>query len=210
MSSAASAAREEGNGVLYKPLLTHSLVVLRKEDPTSAFPYEIWDKRRVQMPNAAPAFLVEVKRAMFTDRKTDITFNNGMLLDIKVDKKSSINAFVDIPIRAVQVIIEIPTKALVISVNDAKNQAALIKTNQELISTIREMDAAVKGQDAKLAALTPEQLAALAAAGGVSGVDLPRAASNDARSLDDCLQNAVLIDPAQAEEICKSMLGQAF
>lgn len=195
------------NGILYKPLLTHTLIVMRKRDPESSLPWKIHSAQRVKMPNAAPPFMLEVKRAIFTDRKTDIKFKNGMLQEVFVDKKSEWEAFVRIPVRAIQVLVEIPVRALTLAQTQAENQQALVNVNQQMIETLEGFEEQQTTQSDLLAGLSPADQLNIANRGGVPGLRNSTGRSTSELSFEACLQNAVLQNPATAEDRCNEVLA---
>jgi hypothetical protein len=183
-------------GIFYKPLLPHTLVILKKDDPTSGQPWRVWKRKVIELPNRAPPFMIEVRRGLFTDRKTDIVFNDGILQSGSVEKKSEMNAVADILIKIAQVAVQIPAKALIISTNEAENRKELIATNQALIQTLNSLRAAQDDYAERIAGLTPEQKALLEAGG--------RSASNASR-FETCIQIAAVSTREEAELICRGL-----
>jgi len=128
----------QARGILYRPELTHTLVVLRKPDPKSRF--SAWQpvaSDRIVMPNAAPAFLLQVERAIFVKMETDVVFTNGMIKNISINKPSELLVASDIALYAAQVVVNIPKVAVQIFNNRAENTIELMKTNATLIETLR-------------------------------------------------------------------------
>lgn len=187
-------------GIFYKPVLSHTLVILKKDDPTSNQPWRVWKRKVIELPNRAPPFMIEVRRGLFTDRKTDIAFQSGMLQSVTVDKKSELNAVADVLVRIAQVAVQIPAKALIISTNEAKNREALIKTNQTLIQTLNALKTAQDDYAARVAGLTQEQREALDGAGRSSGFS--------ARSFEICIQSVALASLEEAERVCRDLQEQ--
>lgn len=171
-------------GVFYKPVLPHTLVILKKDDPTGSLPWRVWKKKVIELPNRAPPFMLEVRRGLFTDRKTDITFQSGMLQSVKIDKKSELDAVADISVRIAQVAVQIPAKALIISTNEAQNRKALIETNQALIQTLNALNAEKRKYAQRTAGLPTDE----------SG-----------RSYDACVQRAALSSLEGAERVCDDL-----
>jgi hypothetical protein len=171
-------------GIFYKPVLPHTLVILKKDDPGSALPWRVWKRKVIELPNRAPPFMLEVRRGLFTDRKTDITFQAGMLQSVKIDKKSELNAVADITVRIAQVVVQIPAKALIISTSEAQNRKALIETNQALIQTLNALNAEKRKYAQRTAGLPPDE----------SG-----------RSYDACVQRAALSSLEEAERACSDL-----
>ena len=62
----------------------------------------------LEMPNAAPVFSVDVRRALFAHRETSLTFDHGILSDVTITKGSELDAVAVIPLRVAQFIVSIP------------------------------------------------------------------------------------------------------
>jgi hypothetical protein len=184
-------------GILYKPLVPHTLVILKRDDPTSGQPWRLWKQIVVEMPNRSPVFLLEVKRGLFTERTTEITFNNGLLDTVKIDKKSELNAASDLVVKLVQIAVQIPAKALIISTSDATNRAKLIETNQALIKLYQDFRKDREAQLNKFNSLTPEQQQQ-----AIEGGADPRSTVLSDVSKEACLQNAVASSMEEAETLC--------
>ncbi len=130
---------DQSRGVLYRPQLSHSMVILRQDAP--GVPGARWHRsgsKRIHLPNAAPTFLLEVKRAIFVTAETDISFVNGMIESVMVKKPSELEAISNFTVEALQIVYNIPARALEIFQNRAENTEALILANQELILTLEE------------------------------------------------------------------------
>jgi alpha-beta hydrolase superfamily lysophospholipase len=156
---------------------------------------------RVELPNAAPAFLIRVSRSLFVERKTMLTFKDGVLTDVSIDKPSSVAAFVNLPLQAVQVLVQIPVKALTIRTNEYANRKALIQVQAQLIQTLidyqKQQEAATEPAT-KMPKAGKEPSPAEAAASS---------ASSEA-AFDSCKQNAALtheVSPAEAAVLCKGL-----
>lgn len=143
-SSASYTAGDGRLGILYKPALSHTLVIYKRDDPSSGKPWRIWKRQIIELPNRAPIFMLQVSRGFFTSRKTEISFNQGMLTSIQIDKKSELKAVSDAFVNIVGIVIQIPAKALILETNTAKNQEALIKANQTLLQAYADLEAEQK------------------------------------------------------------------
>jgi hypothetical protein len=155
----------QSNGILYRPNLTHTLVVVKREDPDSDEPWVLDTKQRIEMPNVAPIFSVQVERAIFSERKTDIDFDNGVLMDVRIEKPSELSSFMNIPLAAAQVIVGIPTQILKIRINTAENRQAVINANAQLLAAINAQEKEGKPDPSAGLALTAAN-STVAAAGG--------------------------------------------
>lgn len=131
-----------GRGILYRPPVAYTLVIMKRDDPTSRdfkrFPWYLQKSLDLQLPNGAPIFLLEIKRSMFVERVSDIRFENGVPYDITVAKKSELNAVSDVVVRAVQVVVQVPLRALTIRLNAAQNEQKLIAANSQLLKAIND------------------------------------------------------------------------
>jgi hypothetical protein len=126
-------------GILYRPELTHRLVVIRNPDRGSRFSeWRPVASDRIVVPNAAPAFILEVKRAVFVKAETDVQFTSGLIKNISVKKPSELLAASNLAIAAAQIVTNIPAQALKIFNNRANNTIDLINTNAQLVALLRD------------------------------------------------------------------------
>ena len=124
-------------GVLYRPNITRTLTVLRKAAPYGRDPWVLLMSKKVEVPNWAPVFAVEVDRSLFVDRITDLEFDNGVLTNVSVKKPSEAAAFVEIPLAVVSAVVALPGTIVKLKINDANNTERLIKAQTELITVRR-------------------------------------------------------------------------
>jgi hypothetical protein len=125
-----------GKGVLYRPAMPMKLVILRKKDPDGPGPWTLFQVRRVEMPNISPVLAIGVKRAMFTERQTTLSFNKGILTDVAVNKKSELAGFVQIPLAVAQAVVSVPGQILTVRLTDTNNQTALLGAQAQLIQAV--------------------------------------------------------------------------
>ncbi len=187
----------QSRGILYRPDLSHSLVVLRQKDPGSRqSPWMPAASERVNMPNAAPAFVLEVKRATFVTAKTDVVFTNGMIKSISVDKPSELLAVSHLAVAVAQTIVQIPQRTFDIFSNRAQNTEALIRANAELIDALRQY-----GTDVDAAAAVRQDLIVPRSSVLRADTRVPNTIANTASArLFECLRNPAVQrhkDPAQ-------------
>ena len=121
------------DGVLYRPNLTHDLVILRRRDPTGPGPWKLHKIKPVRMPNAAPIFVAQIDRGTFVTRETELVFDDGVLVDAAIDKTSEVNAAVDLTIAVFETAFAIPVQILSIRANEASNRQQLIAANASLL-----------------------------------------------------------------------------
>ncbi|WJI42195.1 hypothetical protein NL532_15940 [Mesorhizobium sp. C120A] len=192
-------------GVLYKPLLTHKLVTMKRNRDPVGPAWQLFGSQRVTMANAAPAMMLEIKRSAFVTRSMKIKFEDGSLQSVSVSKPSEANALADFVLRTAQVVISIPVRALVIGKTDAENKTMLIAAQAELLATLRAYNAEVEKQ---------------AGGNNSDGNASPqrsssRFASPDADtgygsvSYDACMRNSVLMHPTNPESFCAGLEASA-
>ncbi len=139
---ATTPARPEAmtTGILYRPNITHKLVVRRKSDPTGREPWSLYITKHMEMPNVSPIFAIGVHRAIFTNRETSLTFANGVLTNVRIDKGSELEAFSRIPLEIAQVIVKLPTEIIQLRIDDTRGQAELASAQTTLITTLAELN----------------------------------------------------------------------
>lgn len=135
---------EMSRGILYKPNQTHQMVIFRRRDPQSRTPWQIFQTKRVEMPNISPIFSVGVERSAFVFRKTTLLFDKGVLKDITIEKPSEALSFVEIPLRVVQAVTQIPAEIIKVRVAAINNEKEIAVAQAGLIQTQRATAEAVE------------------------------------------------------------------
>jgi hypothetical protein len=131
-------------GILYRPKTSHKIVILQKPDPGAAGSrWDLYQTKLFELPNATPVLSVGVERAMFAKRVTQLTFSDGTLTDVVLDKGSEAVGFVQIPLIAAQAIVDIPGQMLKLRLTDTLGQAALVQAQSNLLQAISEYNAAI-------------------------------------------------------------------
>jgi hypothetical protein len=122
-------------------------MVRYRPDPQHITPWVLDQAHVLEMPNAAPTFSVDVRRAFFADRQTVLSFDDGVLSDATITKSSELDALADIPLQAAQFIVSIPTQVLQLRINRTSNANEVIKANQQLLETYRQLTEKQEEQD---------------------------------------------------------------
>jgi hypothetical protein len=131
-------------GVLYRPKSTYNIVILTKTDgKSSGLPWQLYQTKRVEMPNASPILSIGINRALFTKRITTVHFSDGSLTDVAVDKDSEAVGFVQIPLVAVQAIVDVPGQIIKVRLADTQSHQALVEAQGNLLNAIASYQAAV-------------------------------------------------------------------
>jgi hypothetical protein len=131
---------EARRGVLYRPNLSHTVVVMRKLDPGGPGGWQPWQRQRVDMPNASPIFSVGVDRTYFTDRTTKLTFDFGVLKDVQIVKGSELNSIAELPLKIAQAVVSVPAQIVMVRINLTNNEEALIAAQGKLLETYRDFE----------------------------------------------------------------------
>lgn len=143
------------SGVLYRPNMTHKIVILYKKDPNGPGPWTLYQTKRLDMPNVSPVLSIGVERAMFTERQTTLNFNEGILTDVAVNKMSELVGFVSIPLTVAQAIVSIPQQIVTLRITDVNNQAALLNAQNSLLQAVAASQSAMASNPLS-AASTPQ------------------------------------------------------
>lgn len=123
-------------GILYRPNVPHKIVIMRKADPGGSGKWMLYQTKRVDVPNVSPVLSIGVERAMFTTRKTTLTFNKGVLTDVTIDKGSELVGFVSIPLAVAKAMVDVPGQIVKLRITDTNNQIALLDAQSKLIQSI--------------------------------------------------------------------------
>jgi len=133
LSSERYAELQSYPGIFYRANFTQKIVVMRRRDPSARVAWKLHMTKLFEMPNRSPIFTVSVDRSLFVNRDTNITFANGVLTDVTIKKPSEAAAFVDLPLRLAQAIIEIPGQIIRVRVQAVNNTQAVIDAQNQLI-----------------------------------------------------------------------------
>jgi hypothetical protein len=147
-------------GILYRPMATHRIVILHQKSGV----WELYQSKRVEMPNASPVLSIGVQRAMFTKRQTTLAFSNGTLTDVAVDKGSEAEGFVVIPLAVAKALADIPAQIIQVRIADVQSHAALIQAQGNLVNATAQYAALVAATNGN-AGSTAGRAAAIAGSG---------------------------------------------
>jgi hypothetical protein len=136
-----------GTGILYRPKMTHKVVLMSKGDPHSRNRWLPYYTTRVDMPNISPVLSFGVERALFTNRLTTVYFDDGVLTDVSINKGSELLGFVSIPIVVAKAIVSVPAQIVQFRILDTQNQTRLLNAQGELIQAVAAYQATVSGSD---------------------------------------------------------------
>lgn len=181
--------RFQGQGVLYRPLLSHKMVVMRKAGRA----WELAESRYFELPNASPAFLLRIDRAWIGDSKAVISFDAGTPYDIQLSKQSEFNAVVEIPGAAIRAALSVPINARAYKKAQYENQIRLIQANALLLDNLAKFDATVNADQAGRSGIAP-----------VGPTDSQSPTVN--ATMDECLDNAFVTTLPSPDVTCAAII----
>ena len=124
-------------GIKFRPALPYVLTLKLSDD--------IHDQAIITLPNKAPILAVDVKRAAFVEKDTQLTFESGMLTKVDINKPSEALGFIQIPIDIAKAIVGIPSALLDFKINVTQKETSLLQ----------QQAAIIEAQQALIAAKTP-------------------------------------------------------
>jgi hypothetical protein len=144
-------------GILYRPKATHRVVILHRKSGV----WELYQSKRIEMPNASPVLSIGVERAAFTKRGTALYFDDGTLTDVAIDKGSEAEGFVVIPLAVAKAIVDVPAQIIKFRIADVQSHAALIQAQGNLLTATAEyakLIAAASGNSAASPGALPKSV----------------------------------------------------
>lgn len=141
-------------GIYYRPRTDYRLAVYVKDDPDGPGPWRLAKLQNIAMENISPVISVNVDRAMFTERRTILVFDNGALKDVCLTKGSELAGFIEIPIDVVYGIVALPAQTIQAQIGTLLAREELIKAETSLIEA---QEAAIQFERNKGSVVLPEQ-----------------------------------------------------
>jgi hypothetical protein len=138
-------------GILYRPNLTHQIVVMRRSVENGRKSWRLFQTAQMEFPNIAPVFSIGVERSLFVKRTTRLDFDFGVLRDITIEKPSELVEFMEIPLVLAQAIVKVPAEVIKVRLASTKNETLLIDAQRELLATQREYNNTLKSMREKAA-----------------------------------------------------------
>ena len=127
-------------GILYRPRLPYPVYVMKQKNRKLRGGWYVLDKVEMYLENEAPVLSVGVNRSYFADRKTVLTFDEGYLRDVTIDKGSELAGFVSIPLKIAKAIVDLPAEIVTLKIEIGgkqrdllANRAALYRAQADLL-----------------------------------------------------------------------------
>jgi hypothetical protein len=157
LSAEAPAHVSATRGILYRPRIPYTVLLLIKPNKKVKGGWEIRGSEVVPLENISPVLAVNVDRAFFADRRTSLLFNQGALTNICVAKTSEIKGFIDVPLEVAKSIVAIPANIVQVRIDNTNGRKSLLAAENALLKaqikqmqleqavTQEEIDAALAG-----------------------------------------------------------------
>lgn len=123
-------------GVCYRPVRPYVLTLRDIETNGKKFLQNV----NIYIPNGAPITSFDISRAAFVEKKTELTFENGILTTIQVNKPSEILGAVSVPFDILKAIVAIPAELLTIKVKRAAGEQALLSNQKAILELERQLE----------------------------------------------------------------------
>jgi hypothetical protein len=118
---------DEAGGVFYRNALPYILSV----KPLTIGENNTNIQQVVMLPNQAPIFEIDVRRAPFVGVNTAMTFTNGYLTSLDYTKPSEIEGFVSIPLELSKMALSVPTNLLQLKIDLANKGNELLEAQKK-------------------------------------------------------------------------------
>jgi hypothetical protein len=127
-------------GVIYRPRLPYALVLFEKQylsQKTRRGPEPLWHttrKKTIWIENESPAIAVNVDRTLFAQRTLTMTFDDGVLNDVKIRKGSELANAIEIPLQIIESIAALPANIIQVRIDQTLGQKALLEKETQLLN----------------------------------------------------------------------------
>jgi hypothetical protein len=115
-------AKCDGDGVCFRPLRPYVVTITVGGIP---FHSEI-----VLMPNGAPILSLPIHRAAFVKNITNVTFDRGILTEVRIEKPSELLAFFEIPLAVAKAIASVPAELLQLKIDYSSKEKGLAEAQK--------------------------------------------------------------------------------
>jgi hypothetical protein len=122
-------------GIYYRPRIPHLVQVYIKDNPDLLGGWKLRLSNAVEMENVAPIVQVGIDRAAFTQKKTTLVFDEGMLSRVCIYKKSELKGFIEIPLYLAQSIVALPATIVQVRIDQTNSHQAIVAAEEQLIKT---------------------------------------------------------------------------
>jgi hypothetical protein len=125
----------ETTGLFYRPRVPYNFYLLTKRNRQLPGGWQLRSSRSILMENVSPILSVGLQRANFSQRKTTLMFDEGMLGNVCIYKGSELVEFVQIPLQVVKSVVALPANIIQVRINISNSSKALVAAEKQLIDT---------------------------------------------------------------------------
>lgn len=93
----------------------------------------------VMAPNDGPVNRVDISRSLFVEKTENLTFTNGMLNKIDIEKPSQALGFISIPVDMAKAIAEIPASLFTLKVEQQSQQAQFYESQAKILESLDQI-----------------------------------------------------------------------
>lgn len=122
-------------GIFYRPRIPYNYFLFIKKNRQAAGGWRLAATAPVPMENIAPVISVGLERAIFSQRKTSLIFDEGMLVSGCIFKTSELQEAINVPLTLVKAVIALPANIVQVRIDQTLGKAQLRKAETELIKT---------------------------------------------------------------------------
>lgn len=152
-SSESTRVSHRFSGVAFRPRLAYDLV-LKRQNKTERI-------ETVLLPNEAAILTFPITRSAFVKKVTDLTFKDGILTEVKINKPSEVLAVADIPLEISKALVSLPGEIVQLKIDTTKSKGALadqqlsaLNSEEALRKRVREVQQTRK-EDVQQATVKP-------------------------------------------------------
>lgn len=127
------------NSLLYRPTVTADIHIMHQPNRLVKGVWLPFEKRVMTLIDSETIIGFDIKRAIFTKRATNLTFSNGVLTDVFIDKGSELAEFVKVPVSIARALTQLPTEIVRLRLGEANATADLINAQTQLIAAERAL-----------------------------------------------------------------------
>jgi hypothetical protein len=124
---------DDHQGIYYRPRRTRTVYLFIKPDLRRKGGWKLRASQAVALENTSPMMFIGIDRTFFAERKTTVLFDQGVLTDVRIEKKSELVGFVSIPLYIAQSIVNLPAQIVQVRIDTTNKRAQLIRAKADLI-----------------------------------------------------------------------------
>lgn len=124
--------------IYYRPRAGYLVQIHTKADPGGTEPWLLRADTQVQLENLSPVLAIGVHRALFSERRTALLFDDGALTSVCVGKGSELEAAAQIPLDIAHGVLSLPARIIEASINTLTAQKNLIAAQESLLKLQRQ------------------------------------------------------------------------